>query len=87
MIIKNFSGASFRNIEKCSIDFTPGLNLLHGNNAQGKTNALEGIYLFSRGKSFRAREDSELIKFGSDGFYLKISYEDKQGEQTLEYSL
>ena len=87
MIIKNFSAAGFRNIEKCSISFKKGLNLLHGRNAQGKTNALEGIYIFARGKSFRAREDGELVKFGRDGFNLKIEYEDKYGDQSLEYSL
>ena len=87
MIIKRFSATSFRNIEKCDITFTPGLNLLHGKNAQGKTNALEGIYIFSRGKSFRAREDGELVGFGKDGFHIRIDYEDKAGEGTLEYSL
>ena len=87
MIIKNFSATGFRNIEKCDVTFTPGLNLLHGKNAQGKTNALEGIYIFSRGKSFRAREDGELVGFGKEGFHIRIDYEDKTGEGSLEYSL
>ena len=87
MIIKQFSATSFRNIEKCDISFKPGLNLLHGKNAQGKTNALEGIYIFSRGKSFRAREDGELVSFGRDGFHIRIGYEDSSGDCTLEYSL
>lgn len=87
MTIKKFSAASFRNIEKCDIEFKEGLNLLHGKNAQGKTNALEGIYIFSRGRSFRAREDKDLVKFGSQGFRLKIEFEDASGEQTLEYSM
>ena len=87
MIIKKFSAASFRNIEKCEIEFSDGLNLLHGKNAEGKTSVIEGIYVFSRGKSFRAREDGDLIKFGSDGFYTKIDYEDASGECSLEYSL
>ena len=87
MIIKKFSAASFRNIEKCTIEFKSGLNLLHGKNAQGKTNALEGIYIFSRGRSFRASDDRDLIKFGNQGFRLMIEYEDKSGASTLEYSL
>ena len=87
MIIKSFSAAGFRNIEKCTISFKNGLNLLHGKNAQGKTNALEGIYLFARGRSFRAREDGEMVRFGSNGFNLKIEYEDKNGTESLEYSL
>ncbi len=86
MILKRFSAENFRNIEKCDISFSGGVNLLHGNNAQGKTNAVEGIYLFSRGKSFRAREDSELIRFGTEGFRIYIEYEDKDGPGTLEYA-
>ena len=87
MIIKRFSAEGFRNIEKCDIEFSPGVNLIHGRNAEGKTNAVEGIYLFSRGRSFRAREDKEMVSFGSDGFRIAIEYEDKSGKGTLEYSL
>ena len=86
MIIKRFRAENFRNIEKCDIKFERGVNLLYGNNAQGKTNAVEGIYVFARGKSFRAHEDRELVKFGSDGFRIYIEYEDKNGEQSLEYA-
>lgn len=87
MKIKKFSAAGFRNIEKCDIEFSNGLNLLHGKNAQGKTNVLEGIYIFSRGKSFRAREEGELLGFGRDGFRIAIEYEDKSGVSTLEYAM
>ena len=87
MIIKKFRAEGFRNIDGCDIEFSPGVNLLHGNNAQGKTNCIEGIYVFSRGKSFRAREDSELVGFGKDGFRLYIEYETEGGVKTLEYAL
>ena len=87
MIIKRFKAENFRNIERCDIEFSSGVNLLYGNNAQGKTNAVEGIYVFARGKSFRASEDKELIRFGSEGFRIFIEYEDKNGLNTLEYSL
>ena len=86
MIIKRFKADNFRNIEKCDISFAPGVNLLYGNNAQGKTNAVEGIYVFARGKSFRASEDRELVKFGTDGFRIYIEYEDKNGQNSLEYA-
>ena len=86
MIIKRFRARSFRNIESCDIEFHPGVNLLHGRNAQGKTNAMEGIYFFSRGRSFRGRDDSELMKMGSEGFRIAIEYEDSCGEQSLEYA-
>ena len=87
MILKRFVADSFRNIEKCDISFEKGVNLLHGDNAQGKTNAVEGIYLFARGKSFRAREESEMIKFGESGFRIYIEYEEKDRKNSLEYCL
>lgn len=87
MVIKRFRAENFRNIESCDIEFDSGVNLLYGNNAQGKTNAVEGIYVFARGKSFRASEDKELIKFSKDGFRIYIEYEDKSGKNTLEYAL
>lgn len=86
MIIKRFCAENFRNIENCDISFLPGVNLLYGNNAQGKTNAVEGIYVFARGKSFRAKEDRELIGFEKEGFRIYIEYEDDDGSHTLEYA-
>ena len=86
MILKKFFARNFRNIEECEIEFSDGVNLLYGDNAQGKTNVIEGIYLFSRGKSFRAREDSELVSFGKDGFYVSLEYKDFLRENKLEYS-
>ena len=87
MIVKRFKANNFRNIESCDISFSPGINLLHGKNAEGKTNALEGIYIFSRGKSFRSCEEKDFIKRGEDGFNLFLEYEDRIGRGTLEYSL
>lgn len=86
MILKRFKAESFRNIELCNIEFSSGVNLLHGKNAQGKTNAIEGIYLFSRGKSFRAQDDREMIAFGKEGFRISIEYESIDGEGSLEYA-
>lgn len=86
MRIKRFCAENFRNIEKCDISFLPGVNLLYGNNAQGKTNAVEGIYVFARGKSFRASDDRELCGFGKEGFRIYIEYEDSDGSGTLEYA-
>ncbi len=87
MKVKRFKAENFRNIEKCDISFSPGINLIHGKNAQGKTNALEGIYIFSRGRSFRTADDRELIKKGEEGFRISLDYEDNCGEGSLEYAL
>ena len=86
MIIKRFRAENFRNIEKCDIEFSPGVNLLYGKNAQGKTNVVEGIYYFSRGRSFRGREDKELIRFGSEGFRIMLDFADECGDESLEYA-
>ena len=87
MILKRFSAESFRNIEKCNIEFSAGVNLLIGNNAQGKTNAVEGVNIFSRGKSFRGSDEKDLIRFGSEGFRIGIEYENKDGLSSLEYAV
>lgn len=87
MIIKRFRAENFRNIEKCDIEFSPGVNLLYGKNAQGKTNVVEGIYYFSRGKSFRGREDKELVRFGSEGFRIYAEFQSNIGEESLEYAM
>lgn len=87
MIIKSFRAQNFRNIEKCSLEFDGSVNLLLGENAQGKTNAVEGIYLFARGKSFRRGDERDLVRFGAEGFNLSIEYEDKDGVNTLEYAV
>ena len=83
MICKSIEFSNFRNIENEKIEFLEGINVIHGENAQGKTNILEGIYLFARGKSFRAFKDRELIRFGCDSSFMKLSYSKKDGDNEL----
>ena len=77
MEIKSLAVSNFRNYEKDKIEFSSGTNVIFGNNAQGKTNLLEAIYLFSHGKSHRAKSDSELVWFGADFMSLGIEFVDK----------
>lgn len=86
MQIKKFCANNFRNIENCEIEFSPGINILYGNNAQGKTNSIEGIYIFARGKSFRMADDKDLVRFGEEGFRISVDYESKNGKESLEYA-
>ena len=56
---------NFRNYEMQDISFCPGINIFYGQNAQGKTNLLEALWLFTAAKSFRTQKDSEMIRFGA----------------------
>lgn len=57
---------NFRNFKKLSLNLTPGVNLLLGPNAQGKTNILEAVHLLSTTRSFRTSRESELVSFGQE---------------------
>ncbi len=86
MKVKGFKAENFRNIASCNIEFTDGVNLIYGGNALGKTNVIEGIYLFSRGRSFRTANERDMVKYGEEGFRAAIEYETEDGDVTLEYS-
>lgn len=87
MNLKSISIRSFRNIEKIDYLPAPGLNILVGNNAQGKTNLLEAIFVIATGSSFRSGTFNNLIKDGSNKFTLKAQHQlDKRFiESTIEY--
>lgn len=70
----------FRNYSEQSLRFSEGTNLIYGKNAQGKTNILEAVYMFSQGKSHRAKSDKELIHFGSEFFRAAVEFETAQRE-------
>ncbi|MBR5155205.1 MAG: DNA replication/repair protein RecF [Clostridia bacterium] len=80
MIVKNISLNNFRNYSSEKIEFDEKLNIIYGNNAQGKTNILEAIYLFSLGKSNRALKDGDLIRFGEDYAKVDIDFISKKRE-------
>lgn len=66
-----------RNIKDTKIEFSDGLNLIRGNNAQGKTTVLEAVYVFARGRSFRTNKEAEFISFDSETSDIGIEYEDR----------
>ena len=69
MTVKELSVADYRNIEKINITPSESVNVIYGENAQGKTNLLESIWLFTGCKSFRSKRDRELVRF--DASYAK----------------
>lgn len=75
---------NFRNIGTAELSFSDGVNILYGDNAQGKTNALEGIFFFACGKSFRGVHDRELLKIGCPTGEMSLSFTDARREQKLE---
>ncbi len=85
MILKQIELNNFRLCENAIIDFFDGVNLIYGKNASGKTNVLEAIYFFARGKSFRGGKDTDITRFGENGYSIKITFDDKYGENVLEY--
>ena len=66
MILKKIELLNFRNYEKLSTRFYKGINIIYGDNAQGKTNLLESIYVLGITKSHRSFIDNSLIKNDSD---------------------
>lgn len=72
MKIKRLELTSFRNYERLETDLEEGTNIFYGNNAQGKTNILEGIYLTLTTRSHKKSRDSEMIKFGEDEAHLRV---------------
>ena len=78
---------NFRNYEQLSLDFEPGVNLIVGNNAQGKTNLLEAISYAGSGKSFRAQKQAEMIRFGADFAEIDARVSAQEREQELRFVL
>lgn len=74
MYIKKLTAKNFRNIEGAHVEFEPGINVLYGQNASGKTNALEGIYLFASGKSLRGSPEKDFIRRGAEVAELSMEF-------------
>ncbi len=75
MIIQSLELSNYRNYETLEMAFDSGTNILYGNNAQGKTNILESIYLTATTKSHKGSKDKELILFGEEEAHIKVVLE------------
>ncbi len=87
MWIKRIELTNFRNYTKQEIDLNPNINIFYGENAQGKTNIIEAIFLCGFGKSFRAKKDSEMILLGEEKSLIKINYKKDYREGKIEINL
>lgn len=72
MIIDSLKIENYRNYDSLKIKFDHGTNIFHGDNAQGKTNILEAIYLCGTTKSHKGSKDRELIKFQEEESHLRM---------------
>ena len=87
MNLQELSLRSFRNYGEVRLEFDPGVNLIVGDNAQGKTNLLEAISYLGSGKSFRAQKTSEMVRFGDDFAEIQGTVFSQERQQELRYLL
>ena len=88
MWIRKIKVKDFRNYDIEEINLEENINIFYGDNAQGKTNIIESIFLCSMGKSFRAKKDKEMIKLGCKNAQVEIEYEksDRDGKIKIDIS-
>lgn len=87
MIIKNTYLLNFRNFDNLNIQFSDNINIIVGNNAEGKTNILEAIYFSAKGKSFRSSKETDLIKFDKLNSYIRTDIESNGVDEKIEVKI
>ena len=87
MKLNNIRLENFRNYRDAAVEFEPGVNLIVGDNAQGKTNLLEAVAFLGSGKAFRAQKTAELVRFGADFAQIEGGVFSQEREQTLKWVL
>ncbi len=87
MRIKSLALNDFRNIENISIEFDKGLNILYGDNAQGKTNILEAIYLSGTTRSHKGSTDKEIIRLGKEEAHIRLILEKDGTDRKIDIHL
>ena len=78
---------NFRNYKKQEINLNKKINIFYGDNAQGKTNIIESIFVCSLGKSFRAKKDKELIKINEQNCSIEIDFEKSDRDGKILFSI
>ena len=79
MIIKSIELADYRNYDSLVLQFDRGTNILYGDNAQGKTNILEAIYVAATTKSHKGSKDREIVNFDKEEAHIR-TYLEKDGK-------
>ena len=87
MYIKKIKLQNFRNYNEQEIILNNNINVFFGQNAQGKTNIVESIFICSLGKSFRTNKEKELIKFNENNTRIEMEYEKKDRNGKINYNI
>lgn len=87
MRVQRLEGMDYRNAERLLLEPGPGVNVLYGDNAQGKTNLIEAMWLFTGAKSFRGAREAECIRFGKKTARLTMDFEAQGREQRADIVL
>lgn len=87
MLAQKLKTVDFRNSKYNEIEFSPGVNVIYGENAAGKTNILEAIFMLAAGKSFRGSKDKELIRFGCDAALCELAFSDRRKSGSIGMKL
>ncbi len=87
MIINSIELQDFRNYETLKLDFDSGTNILYGDNAQGKTNVLEAIYICATTKSHKSNKDREIIHFDKEEAHIRMYLEKDAYEYKVDMHL
>lgn len=87
MIIESVELKNYRNYDTLHMQFSPGTNILYGNNAQGKTNILEAVYVCCTTKSHRGSKDREMIRFSEEESHIKLNIRKDQVPYRIDMHL
>ena len=87
MIVKRLECLRFRNLRETVLEPCEGINVIFGDNAQGKTNLLESVWLFTGCRSFRGSTDGELINFNAKNAKLSLDFFGSGREQNISLEI
>ena len=87
MFIESIQLNNYRNYDSADVTFSPGVNIFFGDNAQGKTNLLEAVYLSGTSRSHRGSRDRELIRFGQEEAHVRLFFRKNELSHRLDFHL
>ena len=87
MLITNIKLQNFRNYKNLNLKLDKGINIFYGDNAQGKTNIIESIFLCSIGRSFRTSKEREIISIGENFSKINIDFEKSDRMGNINYEI